>query len=142
MLLFAAEPFVIAIEELSHIMLIPALVLSLIISPMASEMPEKISALILSTKSEEGAEIAIANFVGSKVQNNSLLFGMMITVAAVIVGTPITDTGRDMLLLIVMALTTIVGVKLTYDLKLHPKEGVLSLVLYVLAIIAVFIINM
>jgi cation:H+ antiporter len=142
MLLLAAEPFVIAIEDLSHIMLIPALFLSLVISPMASEMPEKISAFVLSSKSEEGAEIAIANFVGSKVQNNSLLFGMMITVAAVVVGTPIVDTGRDMLLLIVMALTTIVGVKLTYDMKLHPKEGVLSLILYVVAIIAVFIINM
>jgi cation:H+ antiporter len=142
MLLLAAEPFVIAIEDLSHIMLIPALFLSLVISPMASEMPEKISAFVLSSKSEEGAEIAIANFVGSKVQNNSLLFGMMITVAAVVVGTPIVDTGRDMLLLIVMALTTIVGVKLTYDMKLHPKEGVLSLILYVVAIIAVFLINM
>jgi hypothetical protein len=41
-----------------------------------------------------------------------------------------------------MALTTIVGVKLTYDLKLHPKEGVLSIILYVVAIIAVFLINM
>ena len=67
---------------------------------------------------------------------------MMIIVAIVVVGTPIVDTGRSMLLLIVMALTTIVGVKLTYDMKLHPKEGVLSIILYVLAIIAVFLINM
>ncbi|MFQ5820133.1 MAG: sodium:calcium antiporter [Candidatus Heimdallarchaeota archaeon] len=138
LLLLSAEPFVEAIGELSHEIGVSALVLALVISPLASEMPEKISAFILTTKDIKGAEMSIANFIGSKVQNNTLLFGIMILLASSVVGVPIVDTTKDFLLLLVMTLTTIVGVKLTYDLKLHPREGLYAVILYIIAIFLVF----
>ncbi|MFX0195273.1 MAG: sodium:calcium antiporter [Candidatus Hodarchaeota archaeon] len=138
LLLLSAEPFVEAIGELSHEIGISALVLALVISPIASEMPEKISAFVLTCKDIKGAEMSIANFIGSKVQNNSLLFGLMILLASIGVGVPIVDTTKDILLLLVMTLTTIVGVKLTYDLKLHPREGLYAVILYIIAIFLVF----
>ena len=72
--------------------------------------------------------------------NNSLLFGAMIVLAAVVYGNPLTDTTRDILILLVMVLTTVIGVKLTYDMKLHPKEGLLALILYVISLVVVFVI--
>lgn len=138
LLLLSAEPFVEAIGELSHEIGVSALVLALVISPLASEMPEKISAFILTTKDIKGAEMSIANFIGSKVQNNTLLFGIMILLASSVMGVPIVDTTKDFLLLLVMTLTTIVGVKLTYDLKLHPREGLYAVILYIIAIFLVF----
>lgn len=138
LLLLSAEPFVEAIGELSHEIGISALVLALVISPLASEMPEKISAFVLTCKDIKGAEMSIANFIGSKVQNNTLLFGLMIILASSVVGVPIVDTTKDFLLLLVMTLTTIVGVKLTYDLKLHPREGLYAVILYIIAVFLVF----
>ncbi|MFX1512579.1 MAG: sodium:calcium antiporter, partial [Promethearchaeota archaeon] len=140
LLLLVAEPFVHSIEELSTELGINLLFLALVISPIASEMPEKISAFILTIKSLDGAEMAIANFVGSKVQNNTILFGLMILTASIFVGTDI-PTDSDILLLLLMTLTTIVGVKVTYDMKLHPKEGIVSLILYGISIIFVLLLN-
>ncbi|MFX1534798.1 MAG: sodium:calcium antiporter [Promethearchaeota archaeon] len=140
LLLLVAHPFVVAIEELSLAMGLSALILALVISPFASEMPEKISAFVLTIRDIKGAEMAIANFIGSKVMNNSLLFGAMIVLAAVVYNNPLTDTTRDILILLVMVLTTVIGVKLTYDLKLRPKEGLLALILYVISVGVVFLI--
>ena len=138
-LLIAIEPFVHVIDELSEEMGISALFLALVISPFASEMPEKISAFILTKKSMEGAEIAIANFIGSKVQNNSLLFGVMILVACTM-GQPF-KVGDEAINLLLMVATTVVGVKITFDLELCPKEGVLAVLLYILVVITLLQIN-
>ncbi|MFB0545190.1 MAG: sodium:calcium antiporter [Asgard group archaeon] len=135
-LLIAIHPFVEAIDELSEEIGISALFLALVISPFASEMPEKISAIILTKKSMEGAEIAIANFIGSKVQNNSLLFGVMILIACTM-GEPF-EVGDAAINLLLMVATTVVGVKITFDLELCPKEGVLAVLLYVLVVITLF----
>ncbi|MFX1252226.1 MAG: sodium:calcium antiporter [Promethearchaeota archaeon] len=140
LLLLVANPFVVAIEELSLELGLSALILALIISPFASEMPEKISAFVLTIRDIKGAEMAIANFIGSKVMNNSLLFGAMIILAAVVYNNPLTDTTRDILILLVMVLTTVIGIKLTYDLKLRPKEGLLALILYVISVGVVIVI--
>lgn len=136
LLLLAAEPFVHTIVDLSEEIGVSALFLALVISPFASEMPEKISAFLLTKKSMEGAEIAIANFIGSKVQNNSLLFGVMIVIACT-AGEPF-KIGNEVINLLLMVVTTIVGVKITFDLELCPKEGVLAVLLYVLVVIALF----
>ncbi len=133
LLLLAAEPFVHSISELSVQIGITALFLALVISPIASELPEKISAYILTAKSLKGAEMAVANFVGSKVQNNSLLFGLMAVVAILINNQPI-NTGTEVVSLLVMVLTTIVGVIITYDLRLKYKEGIIAVILYVMVI--------
>ncbi len=140
MILLIAEPFVENIIEISEEIHIAAIVVALIISPIASEMPEKISAFVLTNKSMKGAEIAIANFIGSKVQASTLLFGTMILLHIYL------DNGQDalnvsnaMFLIFVAVVTTLVGVAVTYDLKLHLKEGILVIFMYVASILAIFL---
>jgi cation:H+ antiporter len=139
-ILLIAEPFVEVIIEISDEIKIATIVVALIISPFASEMPEKISAFVLTKKSMKGAEIAIANFIGSKVQASTLLFGLMILLHV------IKDNGQDyldvsdaMFLIFIAVFTTIVGVAVTYDLKLHVNEGIAVMGLYVVSIAAIFL---
>jgi cation:H+ antiporter len=139
-LFIAAEPLVLAFEHVSIEIGLSALVVATILSPLASEMPEKISAFFLAKKSMKGAEVAVANFIGSKVQNNSLLFGAMIIYAG----------WRDVSLfhpgdmetlknLLFMVVTTAFGVKITYDLRLSVVEGLVSLLLYGVIVAALFV---
>jgi cation:H+ antiporter len=137
LILIVAEPFVHSISVLSVEFGISALFLALVISPFASEMPEKISAYILTYKSMKGAEMAISNFVGSKVQNNTLLFGLMTLTSIIAFGEGI-STNNEVVSMLFMVLTTIVGVIVTYDLKLNKKEGIGVLTLYFLVIFILY----
>ncbi len=139
-IVFSAEPFVHTIIELSTVLGVSALFLALVISPIASEMPEKISAFVLARKSMKGAEIAIANFIGSKVQTGTLLFGMMIILEVFL------DNGRaylnvtgSMIQIFLAVFTTIVGVFITFDLKLKMRENFLVVLLYVVSIFMAYI---
>lgn len=132
-ILLAAEPFVHAIIEISVETGVSSIILALIISPIASELPEKISAFVLSSQSLKGAEIAVANFIGSKVQASTLLFGGMILFKIFGDG-QVYPVGTNFIQLMLAILTTIVGVWITYDLKLKLKEGWLVLVLYFVSV--------
>jgi len=132
LLMYAAEKFVHSIIVISAEMGISALILALVVSPFASEMPEKISAFVLTTKSMKGAEMAIANFIGSKVQNNTLLFGGMILLNEYQRG-PIA-VSNDIMMLFVMVAATLVGVQLTLDRKLHLRDGIIAIIAYALTI--------
>lgn len=138
-LLLTAEPFVESIIEVSDLTGIPALVLALIISPIASELPEKISAFSLSMKSLKGAEVAVANFIGSKVQASTLLFGGMIIYKYILTGSEFV-IGENFIQLMLAVLTTLVGVWISYDLRLKLKEGALVVFLYVVSVTLVFVI--
>ncbi|MHA2253259.1 MAG: sodium:calcium antiporter [Candidatus Kariarchaeaceae archaeon] len=136
----AAEPFVHNIVDISEEIAISAVILALIISPLASEMPEKISAFVLANKSMAGAEVAVANFIGSKVQTGTLLFGSMILFHIW------KDNGQDTLVvtdsmfqIFVAVFTTITGVMVTYDLKLKLKEGIFVVILYFVSIFAIIL---
>src|SRR5829696_1368953 len=77
-ILFGAEPFIHSLEGLSVEIGISTVVLAVIISPIAGEMPEKISMMILARKGAAGASIAIANVLGSKILNNTLLLAVAV----------------------------------------------------------------
>ena len=138
-LLITAEPFVDSIIDLSNLTGISSLILALIISPIASELPEKISAFSLSSKSLKGAEVAVANFIGSKVQASTLLFGAMIIYKLVLTGSNFYIRSNFIQLLLAV-LTTLVGVWVAYDLRMKLKEGILVTSLYILSVAVVFII--
>ncbi|MDH5403270.1 MAG: hypothetical protein OEZ01_05880 [Candidatus Heimdallarchaeota archaeon] len=137
----AAEPFVHSIIEISHETGVSAIILALIISPIASEMPEKISAFSLSFKSLKGAEIAVANFIGSKVQASTLLFGSMILFKLYLTGGEVYYVSHTFILIIFAVLTTLVGVWITYDLKLKLKEGYFVTLLYLVAMISIILLS-
>jgi len=139
-ILAVAEPFVHIIIDISDELGITVIIVALIISPIASEMPEKISAFVLTNKSMKGAEIAIANFIGSKVQASTLLFGLMILLHIYMDnGQDVLDVSEAMFLIFVAVFTTIVGVAITYDLKLHVNEGIAVVILYGISIGAILI---
>jgi hypothetical protein len=54
-------------------------------------------------------------------------------------GQSVLNVTDSMFLIFIAIFTTIVGVAITYDLKLHVKEGIAVIFLYVLSIGAVFL---
>ncbi|MEW6104032.1 MAG: hypothetical protein AB1630_09540 [bacterium] len=74
---FASEPFVDTIIELSHKLGISPITIAIIIGPIASEMPEKLTAYLTVMRNGALAEISICNFIGSKINHNSLLIGTL-----------------------------------------------------------------
>ncbi|MDQ3967430.1 MAG: hypothetical protein M3275_03435 [Thermoproteota archaeon] len=73
-----AEPFIHSLEGFSVEVGLSVIVLAVIISPIAGEMPEKISMMLLARKGAAGASIAVANVLGSKVLNNTLLLAVAV----------------------------------------------------------------
>lgn len=92
-LFIAAAPFVIALEGVSVVFGVAPIVIALILSPIAGEMPEKLAIILLARKGERGVSIAVANVLGSKVLNNTLLLAVMIFAALFTVTPVIQPTG-------------------------------------------------
>jgi cation:H+ antiporter len=77
-ILLGAEPFIHSLKGYSMEVGVSAIVLAVIISPIAGEMPEKISLMLLARKGAVGASIAVANVLGSKILNNTLLLAVAV----------------------------------------------------------------
>jgi cation:H+ antiporter len=75
---FGAEPFIHSLQGFSVEVGLSVIVLAVIISPIAGEMPEKISMMLLARKGAAGASIAVANVLGSKILNNTLLLAVAV----------------------------------------------------------------
>lgn len=131
-----AEPFVHALDGVSVDLGVSVVILAVIVSPIAGEMPEKISMILLARKGAGGASIAVANVLGSKILNNTLLLSVAIFAAmsykgitAKIPNTPILE---DQMILV--TIITIIALIPMFKNKLGIKSGVLLLVLYVVGI--------
>src|SRR5215210_6923293 len=85
-IVMGAGPFIHSMQGFSLEIGISAIILAVIISPIAGEMPEKISMMILARKGAAGASIAIANVLGSKILNNTLLLAVAVFGAMVHAG--------------------------------------------------------
>jgi cation:H+ antiporter len=75
---FGAQPFIESLQGLAVDSGISVVVLAVIVSPIAGEMPEKVSMMILARKGAAGASIAVANVLGSKILNNTLLLAIAV----------------------------------------------------------------
>ncbi len=73
-----AGPFISSMEGFAVDSGVSAVILAVVISPIAGEMPEKVSMMILARRGEMGASIAVANVLGSKIFNNTLLLGVAV----------------------------------------------------------------
>lgn len=76
-----SEPFVDSMLHLARTVGISPMAIALILGPFASEMPEKITAYITVIRNGSLAEISICNFIGSKVNHNSMLLAILPLVA-------------------------------------------------------------
>jgi len=131
-----AEPFVHALEGVSVDLGVSVVILAVIVSPIAGEMPEKISMILLARKGANGASIAVANVLGSKILNNTLLLSVAIFAAmsyqgftAKIPNTPLLENQ-----MILVTTITIIALIPMFKNKLGLKSGIMLLVLYAIGI--------
>lgn len=140
-ILFGAEPFIHSLEGLSVEYGISAVVLAVIISPIAGEMPEKISMMILARKGAAGASIAIANVLGSKILNNTLLLAVAVFAAMYSFGFNIVIEMTEILYyqIILVTIVTIVAVLPMFRKKIGLRFGFVLLFMYIICIFIQFL---
>ena len=138
-----AEPF---IESLVHVSVeigVSAVILSVVISPIAGEMPEKISLMLLARKGEQGTSIAIANVLGSKILNNTLLLAFAVFGAIYHIGLGASIDRTDILSqqMILATAVTFIAVGLLFRKEIGIRTGFVLLVMYIVSIGLQFFMN-
>ncbi|MEK0325734.1 MAG: hypothetical protein QQN63_08520, partial [Nitrosopumilus sp.] len=131
-LFIAAAPFVLALEGVSVAIGVAPIVIALILSPIAGEMPEKLAIIILARKGERGVSIAVANVLGSKILNNTLLLAVMIFAAFYTVTPVIQPTGILPFTVLWAAVITLVAIFLmARRRRLVLRDAVILTSLYI-----------
>ncbi len=140
--LLCAEPFIHSLELFAGSISVSAAVIAVILSPLAGEMPEKISMMLLASKGERGVSISVANVLGSKILNNTLLISIMIFSATLFtgVGTIINPNGLLRFQVYWTCVLTILAVSLMFDRKLTLSDGITLSILYIASVGLQFII--
>ncbi len=133
---FGAEPFVYSLQGTAVDMGVSVVMLAIIVSPIAGEMPEKISMILLARKGNKGASIAVANVLGSKIVNNTLLLAVAIFAAMAYKGFGVVIQNTSLLenQMILVTVITIIALIPMFRNKLDLRSGVMLLVLYAIGI--------
>ncbi len=118
---FCSEPFVDSMIGLAKMANVSPVVIAVILGPLASEMPEKLTAYMVVLKDGRNAELSVCNFLGSKVNHNSLLLAVMPFVAHVKGHDAVTNLMSPMFVLMTV-LTVIVSAMLVKG-KLQKWQG-------------------
>ena len=140
-ILLGAEPFIHSLEGFSVEIGVSAIVLAVIISPIAGEMPEKISMMMLARKGALGASIAIANVLGSKILNNTLLLAVAVF-GAMYHGGFYASIGLNSLLvyqMILVTVVTIVALIPMFKKEIGLKVGIMLTAMYVISLFVQFL---
>lgn len=135
-----AEPFIESLEGFSFEVGVSVIVLAVIISPIAGEMPEKISMMLLARKGAAGASIAVANVLGSKILNNTLLLAVAVFGAMYHVGF-YADIALNPILeyqMILVTAVTIIALIPMFRPRIGLKVGIMLAALYVISLVIQF----
>jgi cation:H+ antiporter len=140
-IVMGAEPFIHSLEGFSTDVGISAVILAGIISPIAGEMPEKISMMLLARKGAAGAAIAIANVLGSKILNNTLLLAVAVFAAMYSFGFYETIEITEILYyqIILVTIITIIAVLPMFRKKIGLRFGLILLFMYIVSIFIQFL---
>jgi cation:H+ antiporter len=137
-----AGPFIHSLEGFSIEVGISVIVLAVIISPIAGEMPEKISMMLLARKGAAGAAIAVANVLGSKILNNTLLLAVAVF-GAMYHGGFYTNIEVNPILQYQMILVTVVTIlaliPMFWKKEIGLKVGIMLAALYIISIFIMFL---
>jgi cation:H+ antiporter len=138
---FGASPFIDSLQAFSVEVGISVIVLAVIISPIAGEMPEKISMMLLARKGAAGASIAVANVLGSKILNNTLLLAVAVFGAMYHGGfyTNITVNPILQYQMILVTVVTILALIPMFRKEIGLKVGIFFAALYVISIFIQFL---
>lgn len=110
LLLFAAKGFIYGVENLSSLFHVSTLLLALFITPLATELPEKINSIIWIQKKKD--TLAVGNITGAMVFQGALLPAL---------GVHLTTWQPHEELLLVMCSTLVAAIWLRYSIS--QKEG-------------------
>ncbi|UCC68202.1 MAG: sodium:calcium antiporter [Armatimonadota bacterium] len=132
----ASGPFVDSMIRVATVLRVSPVTIAIILGPLASEMPEKITAYITVVRDGKLAEISVCNFIGSKVNHNSLLLGTMPIIAVLQGGSSV--PGIISLPFIIMTALTVVATLSLSRRRLARWEGVMFTLLYVLVVWGAF----
>jgi len=133
---FCSEPFVDSMLEVATVLGVSPMTIAIILGPLASEMPEKITAYITVIRDGGLAEISVCNFIGSKVNHNSLLLGTM-PIIAILQGRSGVPGIISLPFITMTALTVVATLSLSRR-RLDSWQGVGFTLLYLLVIWGAF----
>lgn len=135
-----AEPFIHSLEGFSVDAGISVVVLAVIISPIAGEMPEKISMVLLARKGAAGASIAVANVLGSKVLNNTLLLAVAVFAAMYHGGFNARIDANPLLeyQMILVTAVTLAAIAMMFKKEIGLKIGIVLAAMYAASIVIQF----
>ena len=138
-----AEPFIESLKHVSVDIGVSPIILSVVISPIAGEMPEKISLMLLARKGAHGTSIAIANVLGSKILNNTLLLAFAVFGAIYHSGLGASIDRSEILTqqMILATAVTLIAVGLLFRKEIGIRTGFILLVMYVASIGLQFFMN-
>jgi cation:H+ antiporter len=140
-ILVGAEPFIHSLVGFSTEIGISAIILAIIISPIAGEMPEKISMMVLARKGATGAAIAVANVLGSKILNNTLLLAVAVF-GAMYHGGFYTSISLNNLLayqVVLVTVVTIIALIPMFKKEIGLKVGVMLAGMYIISLFVQFL---
>ncbi len=132
-LVIISDLFVGSIENLAIYTSVPPIIVSMILMPIAGELEEKISAIRLIVGSPNNVTTAVMSFVGSKIENMSVLIGII-----GIFSYDGVSIEKDRLEFLGVILVTIVTTLLVKDRKLGIREGI-SLILFYFVMVGLII---
>jgi cation:H+ antiporter len=132
--LVASAPLVGDISQIASIIQIPALWLSLVIIPIVSDLGENINGYRLANGRRGGGSTAIVSFIGSKLENNTLLLGLICVFA--LPNLPISNALPEFISVIAVNLIALLVMKRG---KLNYITSASLIVLYFLVIAISFI---
>ncbi len=138
---FGAGPFIASLEAFSIEVGVSVIILAVIISPIAGEMPEKISMMLLARKGAAGASIAVANVLGSKILNNTLLLAVAVFGAMYHGGfNQVIETNSILVfqMILVTVVTIIALIPMFIKREIGLKIGIMLAGLYVVSMIIQF----
>jgi cation:H+ antiporter len=138
---FGASPFIASLQAFSLEVGVSVIILAVIISPIAGEMPEKISMMLLARKGAAGASIAVANVLGSKILNNTLLLAVAVFGAmfhggfyATIALNPILEYQ-----MILVTVVTIGALAMMFKKEIGLKVGMILAAMYIISLFVQFL---
>ena len=126
--------FINDIISVAGMLAIPAILLALIITPIAADLEELISAYRLSRGTPGGGSTAIISFIGGKLENNTVLVGIVGILAAA----PVLIGSTASLFMAVIIINAAAIAVLSRG-KFTRIQGILFMALYFVVIIGVFV---
>lgn len=129
-----SRTFVGAISDLSRSIGISPLWLALVVSPLVADLDENLNANRIAMRSSGGGSTAIVSFIGGKLQNNTMLLGLIGLLAAQSVG-----IGPAAAEFIAVIIVNLLAAAVLLRGRLSYKEGVMLIIAYAAVIAATFI---